>query len=67
MQFGHILETFVKFRKAKKLVGPQVMPRSLALPNEAKWLQKRDVRLWKTWQLRSGFSVLMKIPSLVLR
>ena len=24
MQFGHILETFAKFRKAKKLVGPLV-------------------------------------------
>ena len=36
MQFGHILETFENFNKRKTLVGPQVIPRSLALPNEAK-------------------------------
>ena len=48
IQFGYILETFENFNKRKTLVGPQVIPRSLALPNEAKWLQKSDVLLWKT-------------------
>ena len=48
IQFGYVLETFENYNKRKTLVGPQVIPRSLALPNEAKWLQKSDVLLWKT-------------------
>ena len=53
MQYSAHSRNFSKLCQDKRLAGPQVMLRSQTPLNEANLVQKRDVRLWESWQLRS--------------